>query len=105
MTTICGTPQYISPEIISKKRYTNKTDLWAVGVIGFIVLFAQLPFDHQDNIHLYKMILKAEYDSSPEVKVTLILILFVGINPRTLTLVKFHSIFFGCHYLDVVTCF
>lgn len=62
MTSICGTPEYIAPEMVARKEYTNAVDLWAVGVITYILLRGDFPFFHTDRIQLYKMILKGKYD-------------------------------------------
>ena len=73
MKTICGTPQYISPEVIISSQYTNKTDLWAIGVITFMILHNQMPFNDQDNISLYKDIIKGNYAKNPEVRLILLM--------------------------------
>ena len=38
MLTACGTPGYVSPEIVMNIRYTSKTDVWSFGVITYILL-------------------------------------------------------------------
>jgi serine/threonine-protein kinase ULK/ATG1 len=39
-----GTPYYMAPEIFTGKTYTNKADLWAVGITYYRLLFGTLPF-------------------------------------------------------------
>ena len=38
LKTLCGSPMYMSPEIIRRQSYGTKTDMWSVGVIIFILL-------------------------------------------------------------------
>ena len=49
---IAGTPFYIAPEVISKQPYGTKADMWAVGVILYILLCGYMPFQgaHLDEI-------------------------------------------------------
>lgn len=44
MKTYCGTPYYMSPEVINK-NYDEKSDCWAVGVLTYHLLTGQPPFD------------------------------------------------------------
>jgi serine/threonine protein kinase len=39
-----GTPYYIAPEIISRKKYGSKVDIWSLGVITYLLLSGSLPF-------------------------------------------------------------
>ena len=42
--TFCGTPLYLSPELISAEKYDETVDLWAVGVLTFELITGRLPF-------------------------------------------------------------
>eukprot|EP00347_Sterkiella_histriomuscorum_P003207 403365182 len=58
----CGTPHYMSPELATKKEhYGAPTDIWALGVILFIMLTGRMPFygDFEDD--LYRRISKGKY--------------------------------------------
>lgn len=48
--TMCGSPLYMAPEILLKKPYSNKADLWSVGVMLYEVLCATHPFKSVENI-------------------------------------------------------
>lgn len=45
MTTACGTPAYMAPEILMGLPYTSAVDYWSVGVILFLLLSGKLPFE------------------------------------------------------------
>lgn len=48
--TLCGSPLYMAPEILHKKPYTSKADLWSVGVMLFEVLCGSHPFKSIESI-------------------------------------------------------
>lgn len=59
--TICGTPAYVAPEVISQKGYDGaKADIWACGVILYVLLAGYLPFQDKNMMDMYKKIFKAE---------------------------------------------
>jgi len=66
MKTACGTPEYVAPEVISKKPYTNKCDMWSVGVIMYILLCGYPPFGEENSRLLYRKIRAADIDFPPE---------------------------------------
>ena len=43
--TLCGTPNYISPEVILNKPYGLSTDLWSLGCITYALLTGKPPFE------------------------------------------------------------
>ncbi|CAN6300992.1 unnamed protein product [Urochloa humidicola] len=59
--TSCGTPAYVAPEVITRKGYDGaKADIWACGVILYVLLAGYLPFQDKNLIDMYKKICKAE---------------------------------------------
>ena len=44
MQSFCGTPAYLSPEVVSNRPYTEKSDVWALGVLLYELAGLRLPF-------------------------------------------------------------
>lgn len=42
--TLCGTPLYLSPEILLHKHYDDKVDIWSIGIIAYEILVGKVPF-------------------------------------------------------------
>mmetsp|Transcript_24193 Transcript_24193/g.82595 ORF Transcript_24193/g.82595 Transcript_24193/m.82595 type:complete len:371 (+) Transcript_24193:173-1285(+) len=72
MATICGTPQYVAPEMISGEpqlTYSSKVDMWSCGVILYILLGGYPPFydENENEAALYDQIRNARFDFDDEV--------------------------------------
>ncbi|XP_011301774.1 calcium/calmodulin-dependent protein kinase type II alpha chain isoform X9 [Fopius arisanus] len=62
-----GTPGYLSPEVLKKEPYGKPVDIWACGVILYILLVGYPPFWDEDQHRLYGQIKAGAYDyPSPE---------------------------------------
>ncbi|XP_036453950.1 calcium/calmodulin-dependent protein kinase (CaM kinase) II beta 1 isoform X7 [Colossoma macropomum] len=62
-----GTPGYLSPEVLRKEAYGKPVDIWACGVILYILLVGYPPFWDEDQHKLYQQIKAGAYDfPSPE---------------------------------------
>ncbi|XP_077380947.1 serine/threonine-protein kinase DCLK2 isoform X2 [Festucalex cinctus] len=62
--TVCGTPTYVAPEIIAESGYGVKVDVWAAGVITYILLCGFPPFrsDSNQQEELFEQILLGRLD-------------------------------------------
>lgn len=62
--TVCGTPTYVAPEILSESGYGLKVDIWATGVITYILLCGFPPFVSATNNQeeLFDQILRGQYE-------------------------------------------
>uniref|UniRef100_A0A8B9LLT0 Serine/threonine-protein kinase DCLK2 n=1 Tax=Astyanax mexicanus TaxID=7994 RepID=A0A8B9LLT0_ASTMX len=62
--TVCGTPTYVAPEIITESGYGLKVDIWAAGVITYILLCGFPPFrgSTEDQEALFDQILMGQLD-------------------------------------------
>jgi len=65
LKTVCGTPDYVAPEIISKKNYGLKADIWSIGVISFILLGGYPPFYDDNQQALFSKIKKGKFEYEP----------------------------------------
>jgi serine/threonine protein kinase len=65
LTTTCGTPGYMAPEVFRKIGYGKPVDLWAVGVITYFLLCGYTPFDRESSAQEMQAILSADYSYEP----------------------------------------
>jgi polo-like kinase 1 len=59
--TICGTPNYIAPEILNNKGHSYEVDIWSVGVILYTLLVGKPPFETNTVKDTYKKIRENSY--------------------------------------------
>lgn len=65
MTTLCGSPLYMAPEVIMSLQYGAKADLWSIGTIVFQCLTGKAPF-HAQTPQQLKMFYEKNPDLAPK---------------------------------------
>merc|ERR1712196_76301 len=60
LNQMCGTPGYVAPEILLGKNYGMAVDIWAAGVILYILLGGYPPFYADTDEQMYKDIIKGK---------------------------------------------
>ena len=54
--TFCGTPLYISPELLQHKSYGSKVDIWSIGILAYELLFGRVPFEIKRHSDFNKIV-------------------------------------------------
>lgn len=83
--TLCGTPQYMAPEILENKEYDNKIDIWALGILLYELVVGHSPFYNINNaILIYNIIKKNEIDYTliTDTKIKVLLKKILNNNPK-----------------------
>ncbi|XP_057292327.1 aurora kinase C-like [Hydractinia symbiolongicarpus] len=60
-TTLCGTLDYLPPEMIEGKMHDEKVDLWSIGVLCYEFLVGKPPFETESHDETYKLISQVKY--------------------------------------------
>lgn len=90
LSTQCGTPGYVAPEILEGTPYDERADMWSVGVILYILLGGYPPFIESTQRDLFRKIRRGEYEFheeywgtvSSEAKQLISSLLTVDVNDR-----------------------
>ena len=83
----CGTPSYMSPEIVNKEKYIAQySDVWSLGVLLYAMLFGKFPFRAKDDETLFMLINKGEFDFpeyiSVDKKIKIMIKKILNIEPK-----------------------
>jgi len=65
LTTTCGTPGYMAPEIFKKAGHGKPVDIWAIGVITYFLLCGYTPFDRDTQYEEMQAIIRGDYKFEP----------------------------------------
>lgn len=74
--TLCGTPEYIAPEVIKNEGHGKAADWWALGILIYEMLIGTPPFYDNNPILIYEKILEGDLFFPSE------------IDPRAINLIK-----------------
>jgi len=66
LTTQCGTPGYVAPEILRGVAYDTQADIWSLGVIVYILLGGYPPFIEKNQKQLFNRIKRGDYEFHPQ---------------------------------------
>ena len=69
--TVCGTPNYIAPEVLYGAGHSYEVDIWAIGVIIYTLLIGKPPFETRDVKTTYTKIKKADFSFPITSKISL----------------------------------
>ncbi|CAD8064456.1 unnamed protein product [Paramecium sonneborni] len=86
----CGTPSYMAPELVNKQDYFGKpVDVWALGVLLYVLLTGHFPFKGSNDLDLYGQIKKGVYTKvnvSPQCQKLISQMLTIRASERITTL-------------------
>ncbi|KAL2099933.1 hypothetical protein ACEWY4_004327 [Coilia grayii] len=59
--TVCGTPNYLPPEVLNKEGHSQESDIWALGCVMYTMLLGRPPFETTNLKETYRCIREARY--------------------------------------------
>lgn len=65
--TLCGTLDYLPPEMIEGKMHDEKVDLWSLGVLCFEFLVGKPPFEAEGHTETYRRISRVDLRFPPHI--------------------------------------
>jgi hypothetical protein len=101
--TVCGTPNYIAPEVLQKKGHSFEADIWAIGCITYALLVGRPPFETTTLKETYLRITENNYTLPPSLSpsakslIKMCLLPVPGCRPSLQDILS--DEFFTCGYL------
>ncbi|XP_022918871.1 serine/threonine-protein kinase polo [Onthophagus taurus] len=68
--TLCGTPNYIAPEILTKQGHSYEVDIWSIGCIMYTLLIGRPPFETESLKETYSKIKNCDYRINTNISAT-----------------------------------
>ena len=110
--TLCGTPDYLAPEIILSKGHSKPCDYWALGILVYELCVGEVPFYSDDPMEVYQLILRNEisYPSKFPKQIKSIVNKFCTLNPQKrlgatkqgFSAIQKHAWFSGFHWDAII---
>ncbi|CAG5126129.1 unnamed protein product, partial [Candidula unifasciata] len=101
--TVCGTPNYIAPEVLQKKGHSFEADLWAIGCITYALLVGRPPFETTTLKETYLRITENNYTLPPSLSASAKNLIRLCLHPEPTSRPSLQDIlsdeFFTCGYL------
>ena len=60
--SLCGTPEYLAPEIVTGRGHGKGVDWWALGIIIYEMIAGKSPFVNENEMQMYRNIVMVEYE-------------------------------------------
>lgn len=109
--TICGTPEFMAPEILEEQPYDRAVDWWAYGVLMYEMLLGRAPFSGEEEDDIYDSILEDEpfyptgFGRHEQALLQSLLVkvpnLRLGAGPTDAEEIKAHAYFRGVNFDDI----
>jgi serine/threonine protein kinase len=61
MSTTCGTPEYVAPEVLKQIGYGCECDVWSMGIVTYIMLCGYAPFHHENVQRLFRLVMRGQF--------------------------------------------
>jgi len=67
--SLVGTPMYMAPQVLKMEKYSTKCDIWAIGLVFYEILFAEVPWHARSELELIELIEKRplQFPKKPEI--------------------------------------